>query len=721
MTYLEEFKTQINNRNFPKFLQLWEEYCTSDPVDIEEFSQLLVAIRKSDFAPKVGKMIETAIPMWQTIQDKNDSYLILRLLIDLQTTNTPVLADLALQALQEKYGKQPEFNERLRLIGMRSRDKFQGALSNYDLLNHMQKGKFLYHPGGWGTGEIVEISPVRQQVTIEFENVSGRKHVTYENVFNALTPLEDGHFLAKRFANPDQLEKEAKEDAVGVIKLLLRDLGPKTAGEIKDELCELVIPEKEWVKWWQNTRAKLKKDPVIESPENLKDTFRLRQKAITHKERLEKAMSHKTGIDEIILSSYNFIRDLPSAQENDEIRLSVKGKLLEQMKDPQITLTQELQITMLLETYFAHEIAKKSPKEMVKNSENIEEMIELIDIIALKKRALILVKELRKDWGKIYLHLLHSISHNLIRDYILKELNQGETRTLVENDLKALLRNPEQHPDYFVWYFQQLLGKGDQLQYSDTDGMYLFFEAFLILLSKIENKPECRELTKKMYLILSAKRYASVRGIMEGAGIEHIKEFLLLAAKCHTLSDQDRKILRSLASVVHPTLGEDKSSRNRAIENNILWTTEEAYTRVQEKIKRLGSTEVVANAKEIEAARALGDLRENSEFKFAKERRARLMGELKTLSEQLQKARVLTKHDISTQEVGVGNVVELVDAKGNKSTYTILGPWEADADRNILSSQSKLAQAMIGCKKGESFLFKDEEYKVTNLQSFLSP
>lgn len=720
MTYLEEFKTQISNRNFSKFLQLWEEYCTSDPVDIEEFSQLLIAIRNSDFAPQVGKMIETTLPMWKTIQNKQDSYFILKLLIDLQTTNTPVLAELAFQAVQEKYGNQPEFNERLRLVGLRNREKFQGALSNYDLLDHMKKGKFLYHPGGWGTGEIVDISPVRQQVTIEFENVSGRKHVTYENVFNALTPLEDNHFSARRFADPDKLEKEAKQDPVGVIKMLLKDLGEKTASEIKDELCELVIPEKEWVKWWQNTRAKLKKDPVIESPENLKDTFRLRKKAITNQERLEKAMSHKTDTDEIILSSYNFIRDLPNGQDNNQIRLSVKEKLLEQVKDPQLTPKQEFQIAMLLETYFSHEIAGKSPKEMVKSLANIEEIIESIEIIALKKRALILVKEQRKDWGTIYLHLLHSISHNLIRDYLFKELNQGETRELLEKDLKALLQHPDKHPDYFVWYFQQLLAKtGDHLFYNDKDGLCVFFETFLILLNKIENKPECRELTKKMYLIISAKRYASVRQIMEDVGIEHIKEFLLLAAKCHTLSDQDRKILRSLAGVIHPSLSEDKNARNKAAENEIFWTTEESYIRVQEQIKNLGSTQVVANAKEIEAARALGDLRENSEFKFAKERRARLMGELKTLSEQLQKARVLTKLDISSQEVGIGNVVEVVDSKGNVSTFTILGPWEADADRNILSTQSKLAQGMMGCRKGESFLFKDEEYKVMDLQSFL--
>ena len=41
MGYLKEFLTQINNRDFHKFLVLWEEYCTSDTVEAEEFSQLI--------------------------------------------------------------------------------------------------------------------------------------------------------------------------------------------------------------------------------------------------------------------------------------------------------------------------------------------------------------------------------------------------------------------------------------------------------------------------------------------------------------------------------------------------------------------------------------------------------------------------------------------------------------------------------------------------------
>ena len=92
-------------------------------------------------------------------------------------------------------------------------------------------------------------------------------------------------------------------------------------------------------------------------------------------------------------------------------------------------------------------------------------------------------------------------------------------------------------------------------------------------------------------------------------------------------------------------------------------------------------------------ARSHGDLRENAEFKAALERRDRLQGELKFLSEQLNRARIITRQDISTEEAGIGAVVECRNDKGQTVVYTLLGPWDADPEKNILSFQSKLAPA----------------------------
>ncbi len=722
MSYLEEFKIRINSREFPKFFQLWEEYCTNDVVDVEELLQLLQMIKNSDMAKPFGKIVETVIPLLDTIENQKSRYDVLKLLIDLQTTNTPLLADLSLNYLKERHENNAIFNERIRLTGLRGRENFQGALTNHELLAHMEVGNFVYHVGGWGTGEIMEISALLEQAIIEFENVSGRKSINYVNAFKTLTPLLNDNFYVKRFADADELEKQARENPVEVIKLLLRDLGPKNASEIKDELCELVIPENDWTKWWQGARAKLKKDPLIETPDNLKYPFKLRKIEISQQERLDKAISNKKDPEEILLTTYNFMRDLPNARKHENITKTLQNKLAHLLEHDELTKTLKLQILILLETMFNQERQELKSSDEIRtlNLPEIEQIISDIQILALKKRALVQIRELRKDWAEIFLSMLFSIQQSALRDYLLTELNQGDSKEPLSLKLQALSENPTMHPEFLVWFFQKLLGSESGVPFADKEGQLKFFEALLILYSNIENKPEYRELSKKIYTILSNKRYENVRTILEGTDIEFVKEFLLLASKCQSLTDHDLKILRSLAEVVHPSLSHKTHLKAlKHTDGHTIWTTESGYMKTQERLKQIATKEMLENAKEVEAARALGDLRENSEYKFACEKRARLQGEMKTLSELLNKARIITSEDIYPNEVSVGSIIDVKDPKGQLITYTILGPWDVDLDNNVLSFQSKFAQSMIGAKVKDSFQFKDEEYTVENIKSFL--
>lgn len=716
MGYLEEFQVQIQNRDFNKFFQLWEEYCTCDVVDVEELIQLLQMIKKSDLAKQFGNYVETALLTWETIQDPNESYEVLKLLSDLQTSNSPALAEVMIQTLKKKYANDPLFEERLRLIGLRKKDKFQSALSNYDLLAHMQKGKFVFHTSGWGTGEIMEIYPVREQIILEFELVSGRKDLSFVNAFKTLTPLPDDNFLARRFSDPDKLESEAKENPVAVMQLLLRDLGPMTAAEIKDELCELVIPEKDWNKWWQNARAKVKKDTMIESPAGIKDVFRLRKTELKHEDRFHKAIHAQTTPENLIQTSYQFVRDFANMLKDKEVKKSLQDKLLGLLASPDIKPELELQVHLFLESYLSMPSHEKLAVGIIEKSQDPFDLIQGIDILPLKKRALTIAKEKHADWVSLFQHILEQTDQSSLRDYLLKALCANEKgKSLFIKNMDNLLHHPTKNPDLLVWYFQKVTKKNEGIPFSDKEGQGRFLDAFLVLMSKLESDSGNRDLIRKMYNLLSEKRYAVIRSIIEGMSKEFVKEFLLLSSKCQTFSEHDLKILASLAYVVHPTLNPAKSSQEVHLDHHIIWTTEKGYLQTQERIKQIGTTEVIENAREIEAARALGDLRENSEYKFALEKRSRLQGELKRLSEQLNRARIITKEDVYANQVGIGNIVELEDGQNNKTIYTILGPWDADVEANILSFQSKFAEAMIGKKVGDQFEFKDQRFTIKSI------
>lgn len=718
MSYLGEFKKQIDDRNFHKFLLLWEEYCTNDEVDAPEFIALLRMIKESDFAETFGEIAETGLPLWESIEDKEQAYEVLRLLNDIQTTNSPLFADMALRALEEKYPNDPHSKERIRLIGLRHKKDFRGALSNYDLLDHMKEGKCVFHKAGWGTGEVLSVSPIREEAILEFEHLTGKKSLTFTNAFKTLRPLPDDHFLARRFAHPDRFEAEARKDPVGAVKLLLRDLGPMTASDIKDEMCELVIPEEDWTKWWQTARSKLKKDTMVAPPTSVRDPFVLRDAAISHGDRLHQAIQSTEEIDEIIQASYSFVRDLPQMLKDPEVKQSLQEKLTTLLELPHLTEEEEIQILLFLEQFFEYTVDGKSVESCIKGLEHPDLIINRIEIVALKKRALEAVRKCRDDWDLLFCSLIFSVKQNPLRDYILKELiKQEDMRKKLTDMWEELLHTPLDHPETVFWYFQKTVKKGlGDLPFCDKEGQCLFFESFLVLLHSLESLPRYRDLVKKMYNFMINKRYAVVRIIFEGATFEHVKEALLIASKCHTLTKHDRSILQSLAAVVHPSLTKGDTQKE---ETFTLWTTKEGYHRTQERLKQIGTTEVVENAREVEAARALGDLRENSEYKFAVERRGQLQRELKQLSEQLNHARIITEQDIDPTVVSIGSVVTIKNSKGNGISYTILGPWEADPDAHILSFQSEMAQAMLDIKKGNSFSFRNENYTVVDFKSYL--
>ena len=715
MSYLKEFLTQINNRDFHKFLVLWEEYCASDVVDAEEFIQLLKTVKASEMAKPFGQIIETTIPLWKLVEDEQKSREVISLLVDLECTNNPALVEIAFDVLKKSYGNDPKFEQKLRLIGIRNKDQFQGSIAKYDLLNHMTKGNFVFHTGGWGTGEIIDVSFVREHLTIDFENVAGHKDISFTNAYKTLIPLQRTHFLARRYSDPDLLEKEGKEDAVGLVKLLLRDMGPHNAADIKNELCELVIPEKDWTKWWQNARAKIKKDLMIETPDSLKESFYLRKVEFSPEERLKAAIQQQTNTNDIIQTTYNFVRDTPGALKNSNTKEILQNKLIEHLNDPATTPEQTLQIHLLLEQFFSHDFKDNKFAQQIQNSSHLEEIVQNIEIVAFKKRILTAIKEHRRDWVELFLSFLFKLPQAQLRDYLVKELNQEPTRAVLSARITALLEDPTISPETFLWYFQKLINDEEDLPYQSKEGKSQFFESFLILLRQTESQPVYKDLVKKIYTMLSGKRYALVRQFLQDTTIEYTKEILLLASKCHTLTDHDKKILRSLSEVVHPSLAQPKKQRGISQDDEVIWTSEEGYLKIQDKIRHIGTIEMIDNAREIEAARALGDLRENSEFKFAQERRARLQSELGTLSQEFGRARVINKDDVLIGEVGVGSTIEVVDDHGKQVNYSILGPWDADPEKNILSFNSRFAQAMIGKKVGESFQFKNENFRITNL------
>ena len=721
MQYFKQFHQHLVNRDYSSYLSLWDEYCCGDEIDENEFIKILEDVRESEFGEAFGRYVDKALILWKNLEETEKSWIIFKLIVDIQSANEPTLRNIVLEYAGNKYGQLKNYDQMLKLVGLRDLKSFQGSVSALELLAHMHKGNFVYHSAGWGVGEIMDVSFLREQLSLEFDYVAGKKDLSFQNAFKTLIPISKDHFLAKRFGDPDALEIFAKERPVQLIKMLLKDLGPKTASEIKDELCELVIPEAEWTKWWQSTRTKIKKEPSIEVPEDLKENFKLREIEVGHEERLQKALEKEPSINDLIQLVYAFLRDFPVSTRNEGFSASLYKKLQEALSSDHLTDEQELQIRFFLHDLDPTQNAS-SIQTLIQKYPSFDHLIANIPIIALKKRTLVDVKSYRKDWVAIFQDMLLKVDQNPLRDYLLEELlSNGHEKEVVDR-LNLMLEHPTLYPSALLWYFKKIMSTKETLPLSSQDGKNRLLESFLILLSILDKSgPLNRDLTKKMLTFITTGRYAILRKIFQGSDVESVKEFLLLSTKCLSFTNHDIKIFHSLAEVVHPSLEKlRKKYDDHEPEEEVIWTTEEGLNKIKARIEEIGTIETVENAKEIEIARSHGDLRENSEFKFALEKRDRLQGELKFLAEQISKAKVLVKDEISLDAVNVGVIVDCEDEKGTSVSYTLLGPWDANTDKNILSFQSKLAQDIKGLKVGDSFKIQNKQYVIKKLRNFFT-
>jgi transcription elongation factor GreA len=121
------------------------------------------------------------------------------------------------------------------------------------------------------------------------------------------------------------------------------------------------------------------------------------------------------------------------------------------------------------------------------------------------------------------------------------------------------------------------------------------------------------------------------------------------------------------------------------------------YAMLETELKRLKSVDRLRIVKEIEVARAHGDISENAEFEAAKERQAQIEGRIRMLEDRLARAQVIDGKGQSPDAVRFGATVQLVDTEnGDRVTYTIVGEDESDAANGLISVTSPIARALLG-------------------------
>ena len=149
--------------------------------------------------------------------------------------------------------------------------------------------------------------------------------------------------------------------------------------------------------------------------------------------------------------------------------------------------------------------------------------------------------------------------------------------------------------------------------------------------------------------------------------------------------------------------------------------TKSGLEKLKEELKKLKTVDRPQNVKDIEEARAHGDLSENAEYHAAKERQSHIAGRIAQVEDWIARAEVIDVSKIAGDKVVFGATVTLADVENEKKvTYRIVGELEADLKKGLISVTSPISRGMIGREVGDMVNIQApggvREYEITEVK-----
>jgi transcription elongation factor GreA len=149
--------------------------------------------------------------------------------------------------------------------------------------------------------------------------------------------------------------------------------------------------------------------------------------------------------------------------------------------------------------------------------------------------------------------------------------------------------------------------------------------------------------------------------------------------------------------------------------------TPNGYEKLTKEIRNLTLVERPKIIEEVQIAREHGDLKENAEYHAAKEKQRLIDKKIGELNHLLINSQIVEPEKLDHSRVGFGSTVTLVDLDTDEELkYTIVGSFEANSDKNIISYNSPFAKKLMGKHVGEEFEIRigseDKEFEILKIE-----
>ena len=557
----------------------------------------------------------------------------------------------------------------------------------------------------WGFGRIRTVDTVFARFTIDFQNKQGHA-MDLGFAAESLKPIAKDHILARKAVDLEGLRQLAATSHLELVKLVLASFGGKATG---DQIQQVLVPEvirDDWKKWWEAARRELRKDGHFQVPLKKTEAIIYQVKEVSLQDRLLEAFRAAKGLKARLAVAGELLKSVHDLSDKQAAAREVIAAL-----NAEIASYQRTQPAVALEAVFARddvaEMAGLAPAEGQLDARAIwslePKLGPLMEALpaAKHRRALESFEAANPDrWHEVLRNTLNGISAKLCREFAGLLMLKAQLDGLKET-LARLISQHTASSELLLW-----LAKDRNDVFADILGP----EVFRAMLTAMERDQfnERRSNRLRDYILDDQELLVELIG---SADLEVIKDLTRALQFSPCFDDMDKRSLLARIVKSYPAMqtlisGEQSKQESHWV---VSW---ESLERRKHEYRELVEKRIPANSKEIALARSYGDLRENHEYTAAKEMQKLLMGRKAELETQLVRARGTDFANPRTDVVSIGTVVRATDlATDQAEQFTILGAWDSEPDKGVVSYLSPVAQSLLNRKVGE-----EVEFEVNNLR-----
>ena len=477
-------------------------------------------------------------------------------------------------------------------------------------------------------------------------------------------------------------------------------------------------------KWWTATKKLLVKDPRVAVPNKKKEPYVLRDEPVKpEQEILHDFFDEKRSKEKILLAEKLF--DLASEKEDLQADLpqvlhDLTVALMEARNLSQSDRLHGIWVRNNLARDVEEDVEKLEPTSASILHECEEDLPGLADQMPAKfhSRFLDLVTRVYPEkWKEIILNLLHNTTTKFSGESAHFLIDREESKLLIKS-LTATLDEQTLRAPVLLWMikfrgvskFEALLEK------------LMTPQLLTAVFSAIDYESLQNATSRRIPLaeILSDDKDL-LRDILSKGSPENAKDLAQALILNPGFEDLSKRSLLARFIKLYPEIQDvidgsgTSSSKVETITNDdSLIVSQSSYDQKMKDLDELNKEKIPANSQAIEAARELGDLRENAEYQMAKDEQKILLARQSELQTDLMRAKPTDFTDAPSNSVGIGSIVNLSSPEsGETQKYTILGAWDSDPDNNVLSYLTPLGQRLLG-KKVDDLVETEVEGTVTN-------